>query len=262
MTNSLFKTLIITLATIANTTVVYAASTDDAGYIARQRNDVRINEDPAHKGDIFSSQDMIVTGEKIFSMLKFRDNSSMFVKANSKVSISEYQYNKNDPKDSKVVVELTEGGLRALSGAIGKANPQAVEFRTPVGTIGIRGTDFIVSIVDGQLFMEVLDGAIMVENTDGEPVLLQAGQVLVLGADGTLAAHGNQAKKIGKKSGAFTEFTKVSFSGDQENSPYSWGPWTVTDIANPTDSGDGSDGSSSTTALDETTIPNETASAK
>jgi hypothetical protein len=42
--------------------------------------------------------------------------------------------------------QLTKGTLNYVSGAIAKINPEAVAVKTPTGTIGVRGPNFVVKV--------------------------------------------------------------------------------------------------------------------
>ena len=42
--------------------------------------------------------------------------------------------------------KLTKGTLNYVSGAIAKISPEAVAVKTPTGTIGVRGTQFVVKV--------------------------------------------------------------------------------------------------------------------
>lgn len=49
---------------------------------------------------------------------------------------------------SRAFFRLLKGGFRAVSGLIGKADQNEYQVTTPVATIGIRGTDYLVVICD------------------------------------------------------------------------------------------------------------------
>ena len=54
---------------------------------------------------------------------------------------------------------MLKGGLRSISGVI-KKNGGSYNVKTPVGSIGIRGTHFEIQLVNGDVFLAVWDGAI------------------------------------------------------------------------------------------------------
>ncbi|MDX1434446.1 MAG: FecR domain-containing protein, partial [Gammaproteobacteria bacterium] len=49
---------------------------------------------------------------------------------------------------SRSFFSLLKGGLRTITGAIGKLNRKAYQIRTPVATIGIRGTEYLAALGD------------------------------------------------------------------------------------------------------------------
>ncbi len=85
---------------------------------------------------------------------------------NSEFRVTQYSFSKDEPKSDKFVFELLKGAMRSVSGLLTRRNPQAYTLRTPQATIGIRGTDFMVALVN-PAFMSVLNGAIGVTNQAG-----------------------------------------------------------------------------------------------
>src|SRR3546814_9234707 len=73
---------------------------------------------------------------------------------------------------------LIQGAFVTASGAIGKFDPESVSVRTPVATIGIRGTKYGVSIdsVSGETTVTILEGAVRITNDAGAIELREAGQ--------------------------------------------------------------------------------------
>ena len=102
--------------------------------------------------------DTVSTQAKSKAQFRMNDGTLLALKASSKVLISEYQYQPGKENNS-AVIELVEGGLRSITGAI-KANNGNYEVRTPIGSIGIRGTHFEIELIDGDMFVAVWDGAI------------------------------------------------------------------------------------------------------
>lgn len=102
--------------------------------------------------------DKVATGEQSKAQFRMSDGSLFALKQSTTLLVSEYNY-APAAENNSMVVELVEGGLRSVTGAI-KANNGSFEMKTPVGSIGIRGTHFEVEIVDGNMFLAVWDGAI------------------------------------------------------------------------------------------------------
>ena len=56
-------------------------------------------------------------------------------------------------REGRLSTRLARGTLNYVSGAIARHQPENVQVRTPTGTIGIRGTHFVVEVdeVTGQI---------------------------------------------------------------------------------------------------------------
>src|SRR5690606_19192386 len=55
-------------------------------------------------------------------------------------------------EEGNALFRLLKGGFRAVTGLIGKENRDNYRVRTPVATIGIRGTDFEARFCQGDCF--------------------------------------------------------------------------------------------------------------
>jgi len=85
--------------------------------------------------------DTITTGKKSFTVIRFNDQTKMSLRPNSEVIIDKY----NDKAgQEEAEFSLVKGGLRALTGLVGKRKPQNVRFKTRQASIGIRGTDLVL----------------------------------------------------------------------------------------------------------------------
>lgn len=121
------------------------------------------------------ADDLVETGAKAKAQLRMTDGGMIALKENSQLQVASYQYSAEDGKGS-MVLELVKGGLRSVTGAI-KSDTGDYQLKTPVGSIGIRGTHFELELVGGQLFLAVWDGAIDVLVTNGS----RAGEMLSYG---------------------------------------------------------------------------------
>ncbi len=102
-------------------------------------------EDPrllAQQSPIYRS-DTLITGKKSFLIVNLDDGSAITLRSDSRLKVADYS---REAGDEKALIELGKGGLRMLTGAIGRLRPENVSVRTRVASIGIRGTDFIVRI--------------------------------------------------------------------------------------------------------------------
>jgi hypothetical protein len=78
--------------------------------------------------------------------ITFDDNSTVKITEQSKLVIDNFVYDPARGDASKVGLKLAMGTARFASGQIAKANPQAVNIETPTATVGVRGTDFSMTV--------------------------------------------------------------------------------------------------------------------
>lgn len=83
--------------------------------------------------------DTIRSQKKSFAKIRYNDGGGMLIRPNSEINIASYR---EAGAASDMTTDLIRGGLRAVTGAIGKANPEGYKVKSPVATIGVRGTDF------------------------------------------------------------------------------------------------------------------------
>lgn len=93
------------------------------------------------------STDSIVTGDTSFVVLSFKDGTKMTIRPKSVFVISNYSFKQSN--NDKASFRLLKGGLRAVTGKINKNKTEKMRITTPVATMGVRGTDFIARLCDG-----------------------------------------------------------------------------------------------------------------
>jgi len=108
----------------------------------------------------------IVTGPKSSAQIRFEDGQVIAVHENSDFRISEYSFTKDQPAKDKFSFELAKGALRSVTAATTRRTPDAYTLKTATATMGIRGTDFLVAIVN-PVYFQVINGAVTVTNTAG-----------------------------------------------------------------------------------------------
>ena len=83
------------------------------------------------------------TGRDSIAIVKLSDGTRMTIRPNSVFRIDQYSQKSGS---ETFLLSMFKGGLRAITGLISKRNPDAFTLRTPVATVGIRGTDFSARI--------------------------------------------------------------------------------------------------------------------
>jgi len=138
------------LTFLASLACVQTALAAEAGSVIFARGSVTAEREPPvalAKGDAVLEQDTIATGPASRAQLLMLDGAKIAVRPESRLVIEEYAYEEPaaatvTTRDDKSVMNLVKGGFRTITGAIGKDDPSAYEVRTPVGVLGIRGTDY------------------------------------------------------------------------------------------------------------------------
>jgi hypothetical protein len=108
--------------------------------------------------------DNIITGDKSKAQFSMSDGGLITLKENTEILISNYKFNP-EAGESSATLEIISGGLRSISGLIKKSGGD-YQIKTPVGSIGIRGTHFAVEVIDDEVLFAVYSGNIDVELAD------------------------------------------------------------------------------------------------
>jgi hypothetical protein len=91
--------------------------------------------------------DTLVTEKDTYARIKFIDNSEITLRPDTQFKIENFSYDAEKPSGDNIVFDLVKGGLRAITGLLGKRNHDRFSLKTPSATIGIRGTIFIAEYV-------------------------------------------------------------------------------------------------------------------
>lgn len=92
--------------------------------------------------------DTLISEKGTYARIKFVDNSEITLRPNTLFKIENFSYDEAKPEGDNAFFSLLKGGLRSITGALGKRNREKVGINTPTATIGIRGTTFIVQYID------------------------------------------------------------------------------------------------------------------
>jgi hypothetical protein len=81
--------------------------------------------------------------------LKLADGGETVIRPESSLVLQDFRYKASEPAEDSLVLRLIRGGLRAVTGAVGKrGNQDAYKLMTKTATIGIRGTDFSARVCE------------------------------------------------------------------------------------------------------------------
>jgi hypothetical protein len=92
--------------------------------------------------------DTLVSERNTYAQIKLIDNSEITLKPNTTFKIEKFAYEAGKPEADSANFNLVKGGLRSITGLLGKRNKEKFALKTPTATIGIRGTTFLVEWVE------------------------------------------------------------------------------------------------------------------
>ena len=137
-------------------------------------------------GDTVRQGDTVITGPQASVVLRFEDGQITALAANSRMTVTTYNYSAQSQGGS-VLLSLIVGGMRAVSGLIGRNQPQNVRYKAANATIGIRGTDADLFSNDSGVTATVNDGSITFAMPGQAPVVISTGEAIHLRPDGTFS---------------------------------------------------------------------------
>lgn len=169
---------------IATGAVPAGAANAAAGRVAFAWGEVSVESSNGQTSEVKRGAELqsgdTVTTERGRAQLRFTDGSFVSLQPKTSFKIDDYNYEQEQSSGDRSVFSLFRGGLRTITGIIGRRNQSAYRVNTPVATIGIRGTAYkLLFRDDGSLFLECDDGNIFATN-DGGTTLYNAGNVGVV----------------------------------------------------------------------------------
>jgi len=142
--SSRFLASFVLVASMAVTT--FAVAEDSSGMVVASRGEVIALSNGGSRelkqGDFIYVNDEIMTTNRSFVVLQFEDGAKVTVRPDSTLIIEQYLYNGDAGDEAEL--NLVSGGLRVITGAMAKSNPENYKVRTPVALMGVRGTEFSV----------------------------------------------------------------------------------------------------------------------
>lgn len=131
------------------------------------------------KGSEISAGDAINTSQSGRAQLRFIDGGYVSLQPNTVFRVDEFNYSNKSDGSEKSFFSLLKGGLRAITGAIGKINRDGYKVTTATASIGIRGTGYKAEVRDDGLLVSVGEGAVLLTNNAGVLLISAGGGALV-----------------------------------------------------------------------------------
>lgn len=168
--------LLVPAAALANGTVTNLSGTM---FVQRPDGSVRLlsEKSEVRQGDVINTE------RDSYAQVKFTDGGQIVLRPNSQVKVENFSFDASKPEADSFAMRLLKGGLRAVTGLIGKrGNRDAYKMSTQTATIGIRGTTFTaidvppgISGTNPGVYVTVSDGSVSLVS-GGAEALVNAGQ--------------------------------------------------------------------------------------
>ena len=140
--NFLSKISIVVFLLLAG--VANASNDNFVGIIGAAVGDIKNqkNEKLANGSKIFFG-DTIISSSQSNAQILFLDQTVLTLGEETEISIDEFIYDPNS-NDGSFVSTVKSGTVKFITGQISKKNPDNLEVKVPAGTLGARGTEFVV----------------------------------------------------------------------------------------------------------------------
>ena len=144
------------------------------------------DETTAKTSDELVQEEALRTEKESAIQVRFIDGSELSVEQSSEMVLSDYVF---DGSATTGTIDLNSGLFHFKSSGL---DDQGVQLRTPVATIGIRGTEFLVHVdSDDVTVIDILDGSVEARpNGRGKAATCMGGQSILI-------ASGNEDAQCG-----------------------------------------------------------------
>jgi hypothetical protein len=159
-----FGAVVLTLSVSAHAAAVLESITGDVRVAAGGQKPAAVKQ-----GQRINSATTILTGTNGMVVLRFDDEQKIALAPNSELTIVDFNYNPKVAAADRSELALNRGAARIVTGQVAKRNYEMFVLRTPHVNLGVRGTDFSVTII-GQSFWSVNEGAVSATTNVGTGV--------------------------------------------------------------------------------------------
>ncbi len=166
--------------------LTFNAAAQEAGRVILSIGDVSIRRGadtrPAAIGSTLQNGDTLRVGAASNAQVRFIDEAVVALRPGTEFTVDDYNWPGAANGLERAFFSLLKGGMRTVTGVIGKASQQNYRVTTPTSTIGIRGTNFNLVQCDAECanrdgttarsgtYGGIFDGKIGVFNQAGERI--------------------------------------------------------------------------------------------
>jgi hypothetical protein len=132
--------LLAVISTAASTVGTITTQTGPVAEIRRNKDSIPTGvSTPVEMNDSISTANVQIG-------ITFKDDSKVQITEQSRLVIDSFVFDNTKQDAGKVGLKVALGTARFASGQIAKINPQNIKIETPTATVGVRGTDFTLTV--------------------------------------------------------------------------------------------------------------------
>lgn len=164
------------------------AATPDVGKTVEVKNQVTLESGGGRqaltRGEIVHQDEIILTAAASRAEIELLDRTKLAVGPDARLVLDKFVYN---PSASSITVTMSQGAFRFITGAAPK---ESYQIKTPTASLGVRGSNFDVSVVENRTFVLLNRGGVNICNLSGDCKLLdRPRQFAFVDLDGSISFH-------------------------------------------------------------------------
>lgn len=150
------------------------------------------------KGDPVHESDTVITAKGASVQIKMRDGGFMAIRPDSQLKFDSFVFSGVEDGNERSFFSLIRGGIRAITGLIGKQHKDNYRIATTASTIGIRGTDHeTIVVVKGSALAAVVPVGTYNKVNTGETIMTtKKGAINILPNQMGFAAAADQMPQL------------------------------------------------------------------
>src|SRR6267143_2310625 len=171
----------------------------EAGRFLSVVGDVRVGREgaaqrAAQRAAEFYEGESIVTAAGSLAQLRMTDGALLSVRGDTEIKMERFSYAGENDRNASFLMSVLKGGLRTITGVIGRQNRDRYRITTATVTLGVRGTDFEIVHVPPQAasrevlagtYNRVYEGMTSIQNRAGVALLVSRDQTAFAALQGT-----------------------------------------------------------------------------
>jgi len=160
-----------------------AAGGDNVGHVSRVKGAAFATRGaelrPLEPGTLLHRKDVLKTGPEARLEVTMLDETKLTLGADTVLALERYDLGQ---KQGEVLLKLTKGAFRVATGGLAALRGGPFEVSTPLGVIGIRGTDFWGGFLEAEeLSVLLISGkGVYIKNDAGQTEILRPLEGVVL----------------------------------------------------------------------------------